>query len=153
MAYIFACTGRPWLTQKWCRWVLKNAYGLGPEGLCGNDDVGQMSAWYLLSALGIHPFCTASNIYCIGSPLFPEAELKLNSKYHRGDSLRIVAHDNTDENVYIQHAALGGNALDRAWVTYDELTSGNVLEFQMGPKPNREWGSARKQWPDVRLRL
>ncbi|MBT3295962.1 MAG: glycoside hydrolase family 92 protein [Verrucomicrobia bacterium] len=153
LVYIFACTGRPWLTQKWCRRVLKNAYGLGPEGLCGNDDVGQMSAWYLLSSMGIHPFCTASNIYCIGSPLFPEMELKLNSKYHQGDTLRIVAHDNTDENVYIQQATLGGNALNRAWVTYDELTSGDVLEFQMGPQPNREWGSAKEQWPDVRLSL
>jgi len=148
LVYIFACTGRPWLSQKWARWVMKNAYGLGPEGLCGNDDVGQLSAWYLLSAFGIHPFCTASNIYSIGSPLFPEMELKLNKKYHQGDTLRVIAHDNSDENVYIQHASLGGEPLNRAWVTYDELTSGKVLEFQMGPEPNKDWGSARETWPD-----
>jgi putative alpha-1,2-mannosidase len=149
LVYIFACTGRPWLTQKWSRWVTRNMYGLGPEGLCGNDDVGQMSAWYLLSAMGIHPFCTASNIYCIGSPLFHEIELKLDSKYHEGESLRIVAHDNTDKNMFIQHATLGGDALDRAWVTYEELTSGRRLEFHMGPEPNMEWGVARENWPDV----
>lgn len=149
VVYIFACTGRPWLTQKWSRWVLKNAYGLGPEGLCGNEDVGQMSAWYLLSAMGIHPFCTASNIYCIGSPLFQEMELKLNRKYHKGDVLRIVTHDNSDENIYIQQAALNGKPLKRAWVTYEELTAGTVLEFQMGSKPNKDWGNAREYWPDV----
>jgi predicted alpha-1,2-mannosidase len=152
LAYIFSCTGRPWLSQKWCRWIMRNTYGLGPEGLCGNDDVGQMSAWYLLSAMGVHPFCTGSNIYCIGSPLFLEIEIRLNRKYHKGDTLRIVAHDNTEENIYIQHATIGGRPLPRAWVTYDELTSGDVLEFQMGPNPNYAWGSARDTWPDVRIR-
>ncbi len=141
LVYIFACTGRPWLTQKYARWVLKNAYGLGPEGLCGNDDVGQMSAWYLLSAMGLHPFCTASNTYVIGSPLFPEIELDLDPRYHAGETLRIVARDNSDTNVYVQHAELNGKPLNRAWVTYEELTSGCTLEFHMGPKPNMEWGT------------
>jgi len=149
LVYIFACTGRPWLSQKFSRWVMKNAYSLGPEGLCGNDDVGQMSAWYLLSAMGIHPFCTASNIYCIGSPLFAEMELKLNRKYHKGEILRIVAHENSDENIYIQHATLNGKPLHRAWLTYHELTSGAVVEFEMGPKPNERWGSAKEHWPDA----
>ena len=110
-----------------------------------------MSAWYLLSAMGIHPFCTASNIYCVGSPLFKQFELKLSPKYHKGDCLKIVAHDNSDANVYVQHATIGGKALDRAWITHDELTAGGTLEFFMGPQPNYDWGSARETWPDYSI--
>ncbi len=152
LIYIFCCTGRPWLAQKWSRSVLRHAYGLGPEGLCGMDDVGQLSAWYLLSAMGIHPFCTASNIYCIGSPLFKETVLQLNPRFHEGDALRILAHSNSDDNIYVQSATINGRALNRAWVTYDELTSGSEIEFQMGPEPNEEWGSAPETWPSVLIR-
>jgi predicted alpha-1,2-mannosidase len=147
LVYIFPYAGKPWLTQKWARDVMQNAYGLGPEGLCGNDDVGQMSAWYLLSAMGIHPFCTGSGIYIIGSPLFEELEVELNPKYSKADKLRIIARDNSKENVYVQAAMLGGKPLDRAWVTHDELTSGGELEFEMGPEPNKSWATAPENRP------
>lgn len=139
--YIFPYAGAPWLTQKWVRRIMRDGYGLGPEGLCGNDDVGQMSAWFLLSAMGIHPFCTGSNVFIIGSPLFPEIEIDLSPDYHRGKTLRIVAENNSPENVYIQSGKLNGQPLDRAWVTYEELTAGAVLEFRMADQPNYEWGA------------
>jgi predicted alpha-1,2-mannosidase len=141
LPYIFPYAGAPWLTQKWVRHIMQNAYGLGPEGLCGNEDIGQMSAWFLLSAMGIHPFCTGSNIFIIGSPLFPEIEIDLNPTYHRGKTLRIVAHNNGPENIYIQSARLNGQSFDRAWITYEELTAGAVLEFDMGVQPNYAWAT------------
>lgn len=146
-AYMFVYAGQPWLTQKWTRIVMDHAYGAGVKGLCGNEDVGQMSAWYILSAMGLHPVSPADNVYIIGSPLFTRMDVRLDPKYHKGRQFSIIARDNSPKNVYIQSAKLNGTPLDRAWLTYDEITAGGTLELQMGPEPNKQWASSPNSLP------
>ncbi|MCY3017744.1 MAG: GH92 family glycosyl hydrolase [Planctomycetota bacterium] len=145
--YLFTYAGAPWLTQKWTRTVMDHAYGPGVKGLCGNDDVGQMSAWYVLSALGLHPVSPVDGIFLIGSPLFTRASVRLDPKYHRGKLFTVVAKDNAAENIYVQSASLNGAALTRSWLRYGEITDGGTLELVMGAQPNQAWGSARQDLP------
>ncbi|MHC5057284.1 MAG: GH92 family glycosyl hydrolase [Planctomycetota bacterium] len=147
VAYLFPYARAPWLTQKWVRTVMDCAYGPGVKGLCGNEDVGQMSAWYLLSAMGFHPVAPCSDVYVIGSPLFRKLSVRLDPAYHRGKSFTILAPGNSPQNIYVQSARLNGKVLSRAWITHDEITSGGTLEFDMGPEPNREWASGPASVP------
>jgi predicted alpha-1,2-mannosidase len=141
-AYQFAYAGKPWLTQKWARYIATHAYGVGTMGIIGNEDVGQMSAWYVMSALGFYPACPTDGVYIIGSPIFPKVTLRLDQRYYKGKAFTVVAKDTSDENVYIQSAKLNGKPLDRAWITHQEVVSGGTLEFVMGPQPNKGWGNA-----------
>jgi predicted alpha-1,2-mannosidase len=145
--YLFAYIGKPWLTQKYVRHILENAYGLGPRGLCGNEDVGQMSAWYVFNAMGFHPVAPGNNIYVFGSPLFEEMAVRLNPKYHSGETFTIRAHDNSKTNVYIQSAKLNGKPLKRAWIFHHEVVDGGLLEFEMGPEPNKAFGADPATFP------
>jgi hypothetical protein len=147
VVYLFPYAGAPWLTQKWARTVMDSAYGPGVKGLCGNEDVGQMSAWYLLSVMGFHPVVPCSDVYVIGSPLFRKLSVRLDPRYHKGRSFTILAPANSSENIYVQSARLNGRALERAWITHGEITSGGTLEFIMGPEPNREWASGPEAVP------
>jgi predicted alpha-1,2-mannosidase len=140
--YLFVYAGQPWLTQKWVRRILQQAYHAGVNGICGNDDVGQMSAWYVMSALGFYPVCPGDNVYVLGSPLFGTAVIHLDSAWHKGRTFTITARDNSSKNCYIQSARLNGEALQRAWITHSEVTSGGLLEFVMGPRPNLKWGTS-----------
>ena len=126
---------------------MNEAYGPGVKGLCGNEDVGQMSAWYILSAVGLHPVSPVDGVYIIGSPLFPKVTIRLDPKYHKGRTFTVVAENNSAKNVYIQSAKLNGNRLNRAWLTYDEITTGGSLELTMGSEPNRQWASAPESLP------
>jgi len=147
VAYLFPYAGAPWLTQKWARIIMDKAYSVGVRGLCGNEDVGQMSAWYLLSAMGFHPVDTTTPYYIIGSPIFDKVTLRLDPEYHQGDNLEIIAENNSPENVYVQSLTLNGNTLNRAWIKHEEITGGGVLKFVMGPEPNKEWGSSAEARP------
>ena len=138
--YLFVYCARPWLTQKWVARIREHAYGTGPYGLCGNDDVGQMSAWYVMSALGLHPVNPAGGVYVLTSPLFPKATLRLDPKYYPGGSFTITAENVSQENVYVQSASLNGRPLDRAWITHAEIAKGGTLSFVLGPEPNEKWG-------------
>ena len=142
IAYLFVYAGQPWLTQKWVRRILQQAYHAEVNGICGNDDVGQMSAWYVLSALGFYPVCPGDNVYVLGSPLFGKAVIQLDPKWHKGSAFTIIARDNSPTNCYVQSARLNGNPLERAWITHSEITSGGILEFVMGPRPNLKWGTS-----------
>ncbi|MGN0834201.1 MAG: GH92 family glycosyl hydrolase [Kiritimatiellia bacterium] len=136
IAYLFAYCARPWLTQKWTRRILDLAYGDDVRGLCGNDDVGQMSAWYVLSAIGLHPVAPGSGIWLLTSPLFEEFSLPCANGPGR---LTIRARGASDpRNVYLQSARLNGRELQRAWITTAELTApeGLLLEYELGPQPN-----------------
>jgi predicted alpha-1,2-mannosidase len=146
-AYLFTYAGKPWLSQKWARIIMDHAYGAGVKGLCGNEDVGQMSAWYILSAIGFHPVSPVDGIYIIGSPLFDEVTLRLDPKYYRGKAFTVRARNTSAENMYVQSATLNGKPLDRAWFSHDEVVAGGTLELMMGPKPNETWGSAPGQLP------
>jgi len=145
--YLFAYAGKPWLGQKWARFIMDHAYGPGVKGLCGNEDVGQMSAWYVLSAIGIHPVSPVDGIYIIGSPLFEKATVRLDPNYHRGKSFTVIARHNSAEKIYIQSAKLNGKPLARAWLRYDEITAGGALELEMGAEPNKDWGAGPAQLP------
>jgi len=127
--------------------VMDHAYGAGVRGICGNEDVGQMSAWYVLSALGLHPVSPVDGIYIIGSPLFTRASVRLDPKYHHGKEFVVMARNNSAQNVYVQSATLNGTPLTRAWLRYSEITDGGTLELAMDSQPNHDWGSARKDLP------
>ena len=132
--YLFNEAGKPWLTQKWTRKICKNAYGADVLGLCGNDDVGQMSAWYVLSAMGFHPVCPGDNKYQITSPVFSRVEISLDPKYSSGKKFSIIAKNNSEKNIYIQSMKLNGKPLDRFWLMHQEISDGGTLEMEMGPE-------------------
>ena len=130
-------TSRPWLTQYWTRRICRNAYGDTVNGLCGNEDVGQMSAWYILAAMGFHPICPGNNRYELTSPVFRKVILSLDNRYYKGRTFTIIAHHNSPENVYIQSVSLNGKPLNRLWITHEEITKGGVLEFVLGKDPKQ----------------
>lgn len=138
--FLFNHLQAPWLTQKWTRFICDKAYTNSVEGLVGNEDVGQMSAWYVLAATGIHPSCPGSTRYEITSPVFSKIEFALDPTYYKGGKFTIIAHDNSPENIYIQRAILNGKEYNRCYIDFTDITAGSILELYMGSEPNREWG-------------
>ncbi|MBN2162751.1 MAG: GH92 family glycosyl hydrolase [Pontiellaceae bacterium] len=138
--FLFNRLGAPWLTQKWTRTIARRAYKNKVEGLVGNEDVGQMSAWYVLAAIGLHPICPGDPRYEITSPVFDEATLRLDPAYTSGKTFVIRAVNNSEDNLYIQKASLNGRSLGRCWLRHDEVAAGGVLELEMGEQPNKQWG-------------
>ncbi|HKI89008.1 MAG TPA: glycoside hydrolase domain-containing protein, partial [Draconibacterium sp.] len=130
--FMFNEIGLPQQTQMWTRRICEAAYGTDAFGLCGNEDVGQMSAWYVLAAMGIHPVCPGNNKYEITSPVFNRVELQLDKDYYHGNTFTIIARNNSKENVYIKSVKLNGEKLDRYWISHDEIVAGGVLELEMG---------------------
>jgi predicted alpha-1,2-mannosidase len=147
IAYLFAYAGKPWLTQKWVRNILMQAYHDDVNGICGNDDVGQMSAWYVLSALGFYPVCPGDNIYIIGSPLFLRAVLHLDREWYSGGSFTITAANQAPEHPYIQSAKLNGESLSRSWIRHSEIIHGGELALVMGAEPNLHWATGHDDLP------
>ncbi|MDP4189052.1 MAG: glycoside hydrolase family 92 protein, partial [Bacteroidota bacterium] len=140
VTFLFNRLGAPWLTQKWTRQVCLRGYHNTVEGLVGNEDVGQMSAWYVLAAAGIHPVCPGDTRYEITSPVFSKVELKLDRKYVKGKNFVIVAKNNSPENIYIQSAKLNGKPYTKCYIDHSDVAAGGELELQMGDKPNKNWG-------------
>jgi predicted alpha-1,2-mannosidase len=136
--FMFNRLGAPWLTQKWTRIICRDAYSNKVEGLVGNEDVGQMSAWYVLAASGIHPACPGETSFEITSPVFDEVTFRLDGRYAQAGTFRIIAHDNSPENVYISKAVLNGKEIDTFSIDYSDITSGSVLELWMSDKPNKQ---------------
>jgi predicted alpha-1,2-mannosidase len=147
VTYLFVYAGKPWLTQKWVRRILSNAYHNSVNGICGNDDVGQMSAWYVLSAMGFYPVCPGNGIYILGGPLFSQVTLHLDEKWYKGAKLTIAANNNAAGHPFIQSAKLNGIPLSRAWIRHNEIAAGGTLEFEMGAEPNREWAVQKEDLP------
>jgi predicted alpha-1,2-mannosidase len=145
--YLFVYAGKPWLTQKWVRRILMNAYHNEVNGICGNDDVGQMSAWYVLSAMGFYPVCPGEGIYILGSPLFPSVRLHLDKKWYKEASFAITAQNQAHNHPYVQSAKLNGKPLSRAWIRQSEIAAGGTLEFVMGAAPNKQWASRSGDLP------
>ena len=137
--FLYNALGEPYKTQKWTRTICRNAYFNAVEGLCGNEDCGQMSAWYILAASGIHPLCPGSTRMEITSPMFSKVEFVLDPVYHKGRKFTILAHDNSDTNIYIQKAALDGKPLENCFIDYSDIAEGGKLELWMGPDPSA-WG-------------
>ncbi len=145
--YLYVYAGQPWLTQKWARFTVDNAYRTGVRGLCGDEDVGQMSAWYILSAMGFHPVSPVDGVYIIGSPVFDKVTIRLDPKYYKGGTFTVVTRNNSKENMYVQSASLNGKPLNRAWLRHEEIVAGGTLELVMGAAPNKNWGSDDGQRP------
>lgn len=114
-------------------------YRTGPGGLCGNEDMGSLSSWYVLSAMGIYPMTPGSTVYNIGSPIFDEVKLNLPE----GKSFRIKTINNSQENQYIQSAKLNGKPFNQTFIDHSVIMKGGTLEFVMGAKPNKAWGSKK----------
>ena len=141
VAFIFNRLGAPWLTQKWARQICERKYNSSPvKGLIGNDDMGQMSAWYVLAASGFHPECPGDTRYELCSPLFSEVVIQLDPVYTKGGRFRIVANNNSSKNRYIQSAKLNGKPYNKCWISHEAIASGGELEMVMGEKPNLNWG-------------
>ena len=138
--FLFNQLNAPWLTQKWTREICRRAYKNEVEGLVGNEDVGQMSAWYVLAATGLHQVCPGNMRYEITSPVFNEIEIQLDEKYASGKTFSIIATNNSPENIYIQQAMLNGEPLKRCYLDYPEIAAGGTLELIMGAEPNQNWG-------------
>lgn len=138
--YLFNRLGQPWQTQRWTRFICKNAYRNSVEGMVGNEDVGQMSAWYVLSAAGIHQYCPGDTRFEITSPVFRRITFNLPE----GKCFVIEAKGNSDRNVYIQHATLNGNEWNKCFLDYKDIMAGGTLSLQMGDKPNRDFGTAKE---------
>jgi predicted alpha-1,2-mannosidase len=131
-AFLYDYAGQPWKTQARVREIARDAYSNTPNGVLGNEDCGQMSAWYVFAALGFYPLNPASAEYVIGSPLFARVTLNLPN----GKTFEISAPNNAAHNVYIQSARLNGRRLDAPAITYAQIEAGGRLEFAMGPKPS-----------------
>jgi predicted alpha-1,2-mannosidase len=142
--FLFNRAGAPWLTQKWVRRLVAETYSARPNGLAGDDDVGQMSAWFVLASSGLHQACPGDPRFEIFTPLFDKVILKFDPKYAKGKSFIIMAKNNSPENVYIQSATLNGKPFNRCWLNYSEITAGGALEMVLGPLPNKQWGVSAK---------
>lgn len=142
--FLFNKLGVPWHTQKWTRYTCEQAYSNGVEGIVGNEDVGQMSAWYVLAASGVHPSCPGESRMEITSPVFDKVEFLLDSQYHSGKTFTVVAHDNSRKNIYIQKALLNGKEYNRCYLDFADIAAGGTLELFMGNKPNEEWGNMQE---------
>ena len=117
------------------------------KGLCGDEDNGQTSAWYVFSALGFYPVCPGTSEYVIGSPLFEEASLTLEN----GNVFTVKAINNSSENVYIQSVSLNGKNHSKTFITHDQIMKGGELVFEMGNKPNLNWGKDPQDRPSSML--
>ena len=117
---------------------MKTQYGNQPNSLSGNDDCGQMSAWYVFTALGFYPVFPASDYYVLGSPALKQAVVRLSN----GKRFTMRADNLSGENIYIQSARLNGKNWEQPFLPYRELKNGGTLVFTMGPKPNPTWGTA-----------
>ena len=134
--FLFNRLGEPWKTQKWTRFICSHAYGDGVNGLVGNDDAGQMSAWYVLAASGIHPACPGETCMEITSPVFDRIEFTLDPDYASGKKFTVIAHGNGPENVYIRKAVLNGKALDKMQIEFADIAAGGTLELYMSGTPS-----------------
>jgi len=114
------------------RYILKHLYRTGPDGLCGNDDCGQMSAWYVFSAMGFYPVCPGTPYYVIGSPSLDRVKIHLDN----GKIFEIIAKNYSPENIYISQVFLNGKELNRLWITHDEIMKGGKMVFEMSKTPN-----------------
>jgi predicted alpha-1,2-mannosidase len=132
-AYLYNWTDQPWKTQERVRMILKLQYKPTPDGLGGNDDCGQMSAWYLFTALGFYPVAPGSGQYALGSPIVKTAKLNLEN----GKVLSIEARNQSENNVYVNDVEVNGKALNRKYITFNELANGGKVVFHMSQNPNR----------------
>lgn len=136
IAYMYNYLGQPWKTQKFVNQILTTLYDNTENGICGDEDTGQMSAWYVFSSMGLYPMNPPSQRYDIGSPLFDEVSMTLGN----GETFTVKTRNLSNKNIYIQSAKLNGKSLNEPYITYNDIIKGAKLEFIMGDQPNKNWG-------------
>ena len=150
--WLFNYSGKPWLTQYWVREILDNYYGTSPvNGYHGDEDQGQMGAWYVMSAMGLFQMdggASEDPVYELSGPLFEKITIQLDQNYYEGKEFIIEAKNASSKNRYIQSAKLNGEVLDRFWFRHSELVKGGSLILEMGPEPNKEW-AVNSEHPQV----
>jgi putative alpha-1,2-mannosidase len=143
-AFLFNWAGKPWSTQKWSRSILERYYGYGvSNAYLGDEDQGQMSAWLVMTSLGLFQTDGGSRdnpIYEIGSPIFEKTEIDLGQRFGRGKKFTIIAKGASRNNMYVQEATLNGKVLHSFNFPASELLKGGSLVLKMGPEPNKKWG-------------
>ena len=132
--YLYNWTSQPWKAQYWVREVMNRMYKNNIDGLCGNDDCGQMSAWYLFSAMGFYPVCPGTDQYVLGAPYLPYMKVNLEN----GKSIVIKADKVSDKNRYVKSVKINGEPYKKAYITHDMLMNGCEIEFEMSSKPNKK---------------
>lgn len=135
--FLYNWTNAPWKTQARVRMILETMYSNSTDGLCGNDDAGQMSAWYIFNALGFYPVAPGSDQYSIGSPSVISAKMA----FENGKELEIKTINQSSKNVYIQSITLNGKKINRLYLTHSELINGGLLEYKLGSRPNKKIGN------------
>ncbi|TYA55201.1 GH92 family glycosyl hydrolase [Formosa maritima] len=146
MAYLYNFVNKPHKTQEKVHQIITELYKNAPDGISGNEDCGQMSAWYIFSSLGFYPVTPASNQYIIGTPLFEKASINLEN----GKTFTIVSQNLSDTNIYIENATLNGMPLEKTYINHNDIMQGGVLKFQMTNEPT-SWGSIEGQEPKTEI--
>lgn len=141
--YMYAYSGQPYKIADKVRYINNELYTDKPDGLSGNEDCGQMSAWHIFSSLGFYPVNPSNGAYVFGSPLFDKASIALpeNKKF------TIIAKENSDQNIYIQSVELNGKDYKYSYITHKDIVQGGELIFNMGPKPNKNFGKEKEFRP------
>lgn len=149
--FMYNYAGQPWKTQRIVRKILDFMYNVGDKGLAlpGMDDAGEMSAWYVFSAMGFYPVAPSTPNYVIGSPVFDRVTLHLPDYLYGGKDFTIAAKDASPDNIYINSLAINGKKTGQTWFAHDELMKGSTLDFEMIPYPNPKWGARKKDAPPV----
>ncbi len=147
VAYLYNAAGMPWKTQTRVRQIATSLYDDSPAGICGNDDCGQMSAWFLFSAMGFYPVDPVSEVYVLGSPLVNKVVLHPDPRFYHGRSFTMIARDNSPSHPYIQSATLNGRPLTHSWISQADIVSGGTLELVMGAQPNKQFGLTTQDRP------
>ncbi|MBI4889504.1 MAG: glycoside hydrolase family 92 protein [Acidobacteria bacterium] len=143
MAYLYNYAGQPWRTQERLKQIMESQYKPAPEGLVGNDDLGQMSAWLVFTSLGFYPVAPGSNEYVLGRPFVDEAVLRLPN----GKVFRVAAEGMSDGRKYVGKVLLNGKEISRSYVRHEEIVAGGELKFVMVEAPNKKWGAGEKERP------
>ncbi len=143
MPYLYNYAGAAWKGQELIRKTMSELYTTSPDGLCGNDDCGQLSAWYLFSAMGFYPVCPGQDMYAIGSPIFDEVSIDLPN----GKTFTVNSTNASKENMFIQSAQLNGEDYPYSYITHTDILKGGEITFAMGSTPNKEWGAKKEHRP------
>lgn len=140
IAYLYNYTNQAWKSQYYCAKIINELYSNTPSGYSGNEDCGQMSAWYVFSTMGFYPVNPANGVYCFGSPQLENATINLEN----GKTFEIVTNNAGGDNVYIQKILLNGSVYKKNYITHSDIINGGKLEFYMGPKPNKKMAKYEK---------
>ena len=140
VAYLYNYIGEGWKCQKWVREIVDRFYGNKPGSLCGNDDCGQMSAWYIFNCLGFYPVCPGSGYYNIGSPALPSVDVRMSNGRH----IRMTTQNWSPDAVYINKVYVNGKRYTKSYLTWKDIRDGVDIEFVMSKKPNKKWAVAKE---------